>query len=198
MSAEEFDRLLAALDPDPIRAVKAYEDLRKRYLTFFRLNRFSAEAPNLFDEMMDIAARRLSQVQVDNVSGYIKGIAKNVLFEAIRDRNRPRPEPLEDPSPDCLETERKDRELDCLNKCVMQLDLEDRALVLEYYKYSKAEKIESHRKMAAKAGITPGTLRVRAYRIRQKLEDCVKGCMALVSETKLRENHYKAGTSAVG
>jgi len=183
VTAERFDRLMAALDPDRGRAAQAYESLRQRLLTFFRLSGFP-EAHDLFDKTMDIAARRLSEIQIDNLGAFITVIAQNVRFEAMRDRKRMvsltgQSERAEELFPDRQEAERQEQAFDCLNRCLERLDVGQRSLVLEYYKYAKAEKIASHQKMAATFGTTPGTLRVRAYRVKQKLEDCVRHCMSV-------------------
>jgi DNA-directed RNA polymerase specialized sigma24 family protein len=49
----------------------------------------------------------------------------------------------------------------------------ERALILDYYRHDKRGKIEDKRRIAATLGIEPTALRVRAYRIRRRLEDCV-------------------------
>jgi len=47
------------------------------------------------------------------------------------------------------------------------------ALILDYYQHDKSRKIECKRRIAATLGIEPTALRVRAYRIRRQLEECV-------------------------
>jgi len=48
-----------------------------------------------------------------------------------------------------------------------------RALILNYYQHDKGQKVEDKRRIAATLGIAATALRVRAYRIRRQLEDCV-------------------------
>jgi len=49
----------------------------------------------------------------------------------------------------------------------------ERALILNYYLNEKGQKIEDKRRIASSMGIAATALRVRAYRIRRRLEDCV-------------------------
>jgi hypothetical protein len=60
-----------------------------------------------------------------------------------------------------------------------QLSRQERDLALEFYKQEKAEKIENKKRMAEAMGITIGTLRVRAYRVRKRLEDCITNCLTI-------------------
>jgi DNA-directed RNA polymerase specialized sigma24 family protein len=72
-----------------------------------------------------------------------------------------------------------DRRQGCLEKCLGELSHQERDLALEFYKHEKAEKIANKKRMAEAMGITTGSLRVRAYRVRKHLEDCVTKCLTI-------------------
>ena len=72
----------------------------------------------------------------------------------------------------------RQQRLDCLDQCLGQLAADDRALILEYYRGVQRAKIEQRRELAARLGVTANALSIRAWRIRDKLETCVKACSA--------------------
>ena len=72
--------------------------------------------------------------------------------------------------------DRNETLLDCLDCCLKKLDPRDRALILEYYVGEQKAKIESRRNIAAKLGLTMNAVSIRACRIREKLESCMKTC----------------------
>jgi len=63
--------------------------------------------------------------------------------------------------------------LDRVDRCLQQLDADERTLILEYYQGEQRTKIEQRRKLAARLGLTPNALSIRACRIRGRLEACV-------------------------
>ena len=67
--------------------------------------------------------------------------------------------------------------LNCLEKCSSQLDTQNRAIIARYYVGKERVKIENRRAVAETLGITMNALSIRACRIRDKLESCVKECV---------------------
>ena len=53
-----------------------------------------------------------------------------------------------------------------------------RALIVEYYRDSGAERIERRKALAARLGLQREALANRAQRLRDKLEQCVTRCLA--------------------
>src|SRR5262249_30866670 len=74
------------------------------------------------------------------------------------------------------EAKLKERMLACLESCTGKLDPASRDLIIRYYHGKERVKIENRRQMAADLGISVNALSIRACRIRDKLEDCVKKC----------------------
>jgi DNA-directed RNA polymerase specialized sigma24 family protein len=60
--------------------------------------------------------------------------------------------------------------LDRLDRCLRTLTPDERRLVLSYYGNGRHE--DRRRQLAIALGITPTTLRVRAHRLRQRLQQC--------------------------
>jgi RNA polymerase sigma factor (sigma-70 family) len=185
-----FERLLAALDPNRDRAVEIYESLRRRCCTFFRFRGFP-NREDLFDKTIRIAAQRLPKVEVENIQAWVTGIARNVCRDEGRRGHKE--VPLDDisafaqpPGPDAEAEAQIDRALECMNRCMADLDPEDRGLLVEFYKYSKGKGIAVRAAMARALEISTGNLRVRAFRIRKRLETCVTRCL---TETNQDSSH---------
>jgi len=58
------------------------------------------------------------------------------------------------------------------------LEAEDRELIVGYYHGEQRAKINNRRAMAAKLGVSMNALSIRACRIRDKLEACVRKCLS--------------------
>jgi DNA-directed RNA polymerase specialized sigma24 family protein len=178
-----LDRLASGSDVAP-----AYEQLRMRLVTFFRL-RFPVEAEALADEAIDRLARRLDDgTQVDNPASYALGIARFLLLEAStrqrKEAHAAREAMLE------LELQAPDTESDpalpALRACLDSIDPESARLILEYYavdddrnEHGDGEsRIERRQRLAARLGMTLNALRNRALRTRLALEKCIRGRLA--------------------
>jgi DNA-directed RNA polymerase specialized sigma24 family protein len=156
---------------------RAYEQLRLRLVTYFRL-RFPVEAEALADEAIDRLAHRLDDgTQVDNPAGYALGIARFLVMEtAARHRKEGQAalaamQELELQVPD----EEVDPALPALRVCLGNLDPESARLILEYYAIDAgAARIERRQQIAERLGMTLNALRNRALRTRMALEKCVK------------------------
>ena len=64
--------------------------------------------------------------------------------------------------------------LDDLERCLQQLSADDRALILDYYAGDDRDRIASRRALAARLQLTQNAVTIRACRIRDRLEACVK------------------------
>ena len=56
------------------------------------------------------------------------------------------------------------------------LTIERRELAIDYYRDARREKIERRRQIAGRLGISMNALAIRASRIRDALERCVRTC----------------------
>ncbi len=174
-----FDSLLAWLDADREQAGMKYEQIRRRLIKIFTC-RGRADADELADETINrvtLKAQELSKDYDGDPSLYFYGVAQKVFLESLRKRPAPAfvPPP---PPPTASETDEDEAEYECLESCVGQLPPDSRELVIEYYQNDRRAKIDHRKELAARLGIAPNALRIRAHRIRLTLQRCVEACLA--------------------
>jgi RNA polymerase sigma factor (sigma-70 family) len=184
LTEEAFSKLLESLDPDRERAGEKYEVLRRTLARFFEWRGAPAPEEHV-DETLNRVARRLNEGQaVSNFGGYCYGVARLVMMESLKGQERELI-PLEDANPTALAAEDKaataaeeERRLKCLEECLRALPAESRELITEYYQDEKRDKINRRKALADRLGIPRLALGNRAQRLRDKLAQCVKGCLA--------------------
>ena len=172
-----FSKLLEWLDRDIDAAGQKYETIRLRLIKIFYA-RGCRLAEELADETIDRVIGQIESIATTyqgNPSLYFYGVAKKVFLE---DTRKPVFSELNEKLPlysaDTYELERNDR---CLNKCLNNLDSEQRNFIISYYQNDKQAKIEHRRQMHIDLGISAESFRLRAFRIRNKLEKCVFKCL---------------------
>jgi DNA-directed RNA polymerase specialized sigma24 family protein len=170
---EEFDRLLRWLDPEPERAGLIYEKIRWRLIAILA-SRGCTRPEELADETIDRVARRVVDIAdsyVGDKAIYFLGVMNNVHHEYLKRPAMPRlPEPDHD-------VETKERTHLCLDKCLDKLTPRSRRMIEQYYAENKRAKIDLRKRIAAELGIGLSTLRLRALRIRDKLQTCIQQCL---------------------
>jgi DNA-directed RNA polymerase specialized sigma24 family protein len=193
VNAEQFGALLDRLDADRERAWSIYAGVRERLMRFFA-EKNCLTAVECADDTLDRAARRLAdgaELTVEDPYQYILGIAYNVLREYWKDAERKMVEmdalgsishPAGDPEDVRRnEEERAERErrLDCLTHCLAEQPPEGRAFLAAYHTGATgAERIEERRRLATEMGIELNALRIRACRARDRIEKCLRACLA--------------------
>lgn len=183
LTRESFDRLLAALDPDPERAAERYEALRKRLLRFFEWQGV-AVAEDCSDEVLDIVARRLGGGEaVQNLPAFCAGVARIVLLTHRR-RQVARESMLQrfagEPAQEAWHTAEREHEIRALEDCLDRLPAGGRDLILAYYRADPPGLIPNRRRLANRLGVQPGALRIRAHRLRMQLAECVQRALTVV------------------
>ncbi len=182
LSAEALARFLAGLDPDYDRAGEKYESLRVTLMKFFdwRGAHFPEECA---DETINRVIRKLDEGDtIRDIPTYCHGVARMVLLEKLKGPESRRAD-FEELPPAALaalvapDPEEKDERQDCFERCLKELPVESRQLILQYYSDEKREKIDRRLAIAGRLGIPLNALRSRAQRIRNRLEECVNGCM---------------------
>jgi DNA-directed RNA polymerase specialized sigma24 family protein len=182
LSRAAFERLLSLLDPDVEKAAQRYEALRRKLTKLFQW-RGCARPEELADATFDRVARRLEEgatVAPGDVSAYLHGVAVHVAQEhwrtAARERDLPQqliaPPADEGPVPDAHE----ERRLDCLERCLASLPAGARALLQRYHTAGEGARIAARKALAREQGLTPLALRLRAFRLRTALADCITAC----------------------
>ena len=175
LKQEEFDQLLRWLDPDPERAGLTYEKVRWRLVAILA-SRGCTSPEELADETIDRVARRVVDIQdsyVGDKAIYFLGVMNNVHHEYLKRPRMPRP-----PEPDDDVKAKENAHL-CLEKCLDKLSPNSRRMIERYYAEEKQAKIDLRKRIAAELGIGLSTLRLRALRIREKLQTCIEHCLQI-------------------
>lgn len=174
ISREVFEAFLNWLEPDRQKAGRKYEDIRHRLIKIF-VSRGCCFPEDLADETINrviVRVRELRENYRGDPAPYFGGVARNVFHEYTRKRIVPPGQPRPDPR------EARERELDCLDKCLEQIHQENRTLILRYHEGEKGTRIQIRNEMAQELGTEPNALRIRAHRIRVVLQKCVRECLA--------------------
>ena len=172
---EEFDRLLRWLDPDPQRAGLAYEKIRWRLIAILA-SRGCAGPEELADETLDRVARRVVDIQdsyVGDKAIYFLGVMNNVHHEYLKRPAMPKPPARDD------DGEAKEQTHLCLERCLDKLAPNSRRMIERYYAEDRQAKIDLRKRIAEEFGISISTLRLRALRIREKLQACIESCLQM-------------------
>ena len=64
----------------------------------------------------------------------------------------------------------------CLEDCLDKQTPEKRKMARRYYQFTGQARIEDHKKMAEEMGIADNALKLRMFRLRAELYDCIRGC----------------------
>lgn len=183
LTEESLNSLLEALDPERQRAAEQYEHVRRSLIRYFHW-RGSLLPERDADETIDRVARKLRERQVEDVYVYILGVARNIAHESIRAQSNEQAQLAQwhSFSSEAPADASSDRRLECCEMCLANLPAPQRELVLAYYDGEKQTKIANRQKLAARAGVPIGRLRIQVHRIREKLESCIKQCLAADAE----------------
>lgn len=141
------------------------------------------------DETINRVTKKLPQIAVTyegNPAAYFCGFVENIHHEYRRRRTVPALE-LTLVSPDNFEAaDKEEKEYECLSKCMDGLPSDNRELVLQYYQQEKRAKIDHRKELARHLGIGVNALRIRAYRIRTILYECVRDCVKRAEGERIR------------
>ena len=176
LTQDAFDLLLAQLDTDRQQAGAKYEALRRKLVKFFEW-RGCGFSEDFADDTINRVARNLEAGEkIRHFAAYCAGIARHVFLESLRTRQQQ--EALQTmPNPSATPSDDSDRRWECLEHCLRELPPESFHLIVQYYQEDKHTRIEARRDLAARLGIPLNALRIRAHRIRLRLEGCVQECM---------------------
>ena len=165
--------MLDWLDPDREQAGMKYEQIRRRLIKIFT-GRRCVEPEDLADETINRVTSKLDEIEKEfsgDRTRYFFGVANKVYLEYLR-RKSPQP-----PLSSHVDSDRVELQYHCLERCIDQLSDENRELLLRYYGVEGRAKVEHRKALAEEFGIAPNALRIRAYRIRLALQECVEKCV---------------------
>ncbi len=174
LSPEALGRFLLLLDADIIEAGRQYECLRAKLIRLFEW-RGCRIAEDLADESLNRVIRRVEQgleLGDGDVPRFSAGVAHRVFLEHLREVKR---QPGAHDAPAVAPRhETTDLRLVCLEQCLDRLSNEERDLVIRYYAGPSDARIRNRKTLAKEMGVAANTLRIRVFRIRNKLEQWIE------------------------
>lgn len=179
LNQEAFDELLAWLNPDRERAGRKYEDIRKRLIRIF-VHRGCRSAEDLADKTINKVARKVHEIKVNYVGDpalYFCGVARNVSADYFKTQVELPVITKVIPAPEPVDPEESESEHSCLERCLAGMTATDRELLLEYYREQGGAKIEGHKELARKRGVTVNALRILICRLRAGFKKCMQQCL---------------------
>ena len=182
LNQEAFDKLLVAFDVDRDTAGRKYLEIRNNLTRFFEWRGCSFPEDHADETINRMAKRVFEGEAILNHSGYAMGVARLLLLEINKGRQREQSALAEiGAAPDVYVPEDdEESRLTCLRSCLQTLSPDNRDLILQYYQGEKGEKIENRKKLLDRLGIPVNTLRMRALRLRERLQSCVEECQGRI------------------
>ena len=177
LDSESYSRLLKALSPDEQAAASSFIKLRESLVRFFQL-KGDSDAIRSADETVDRVSAKLGQsLVIEDLTKYAFGVARLIFLENLR-KTRREAEALKDYG---LERDREQLADDSdpyawMRDCFAELSDEDKYLLRAYFADLPREKLDAERQnLAASMAANKNTLRLRIFRLRRGLEECIRG-----------------------
>ena len=182
LTSQAFNGFLHRLSPDSAAAAEAYEELRFLLIKFFEWHDdwFPEEDA---DETINRVIRKNAEDEdeIQNVTAFAIGVARMVHREMLRSPDRRRVEleslpPLISPAEEIFTAETEALH-ECFQQCLQSLPTDNQTLLHHYYQDDQRARIQQRQRLAQELGVTDSTLRQRAKRLRERLEQCVNRCL---------------------
>jgi RNA polymerase sigma factor (sigma-70 family) len=182
LPTDNFNELLAWLNPDRDSAARTYEEIRRDLIKVFGWNK-CVDPEGMADETFDRAAKKAHQLK-DSFQGnprlFFYGVANNLIKEyrkTVRSYVSIDEVEIAESPPTKFDEETAEVREECLRTCLLELPVEKRELLTAYYAKEKRAKIDQRAEMAQRIGVSVETLRVRMSRIRSELAKCIEHCL---------------------
>ncbi len=174
----DYEALLEWLAPGrPVESRRVFERIRGDLIRIVA-SRGCPVPEDLADEAIERVARKapeLAKNYVGDPALYFHAVVRNVHREYVRRR---KPTALYHEVPAAAEKDdTAERNSRCLDQCLKALSGTDQSLILDYYSRDRSDKIVMRKRMAMQIGAGLNALRIRAYRIRERLFECVTRCL---------------------
>ncbi|MBD0373108.1 MAG: sigma-70 family RNA polymerase sigma factor [Pyrinomonadaceae bacterium] len=180
LTQEAFDKLLDALGPDRERAGEIYLEIRNNLVRFFEWRGAPLPEDHADETFNRLAKRVAGGEEILNPMSYCLGVARLLLLEINKERVKEQQALSEMTTSQALHEAVDDgaeARLECLRSCLETLSPDNRELIVQYYQGEKGAKIENRKKLVERLGIPVNTLRMRALRLRERLQACVEDCL---------------------
>lgn len=172
--------LLTLGDGDRESGSEKYLEIRTNLTRFFEWRACSFPEDHA-DETINRMAKKVAEgEEILNPSGYALGIARLLVLEILKGRQREQSALTEigQANEAYVDSDNGEDQLECLRNCLQTLSPDNRELILQYYQGEKNEKIQNRKKLIERLGIPVNTLRMRTLRLRERLQGCVEQCLA--------------------
>jgi DNA-directed RNA polymerase specialized sigma24 family protein len=180
LTQEAFEKLLLSFAEDRDSGGKKYLEIRSNLTRFFEWRGCPFPEDHADETINRIAKRVAEGEEIQNPAGYAMGVARLLVLEILKGRQREQvalTEITTTTSEAYVDTDDGEGRIECLRHCLQGLSTENRLLITEYYEGEKGDKIQNRKKLVEKLGIPVNTLRMRALRLRDRLQLCVEDCM---------------------
>lgn len=183
LTNEDFDSFLDWLSSDREEAGREYEKTRIGLIRYFRV-RGCDECETLVDETINRVISKLHTYDLTKdipKSAIFHSFAKNIFLEFIKklkndelwkQKNQMYFTTLS------ISNDDESNDIQCLEKCLAELNSDDRSLIIDYYSEEKGAKIEIRKKLATEHNINRNALHLKVFRIRSGLKECIEKCLA--------------------
>lgn len=181
LTQEAFDKLLLALGGgDRESGSEKYLEIRNNLTRFFEWRGCSFPEDHADETINRVAKKVVEGEEILNPAGYAMGVARLLLLEILKGRQREQSALTEmgQVNEAYVESDDGEQRLECLRNCLQTLSADNRELILQYYQGEKSEKINNRKKLIDRLGIPVNTLRMRALRLREQLHGCVEQCLS--------------------
>lgn len=185
---ESFEEILAWLNPDREVAATMYVQLRHDLAKLFTY-RGCTDPEGLTDEVFDRVAKKVHNLRPTydgDPRRYFRAVANNLVKENLkRVKTQVSLVGIDPPQQKTSENEKEKADIEeCLHSCLQKLRDDNRRLFVAYHAKEKQAKIDHRSELAQQLGITVETLRVKIYRIRVSLQDCIESCLKRKADEK--------------
>ena len=180
LTQDAFDKLLIVFGGDRESGSEKYLEIRGNLTRFFEWRGCPFPEDHADETMNRVAKKVAGGEEILNPAGYAMGVARLLLLEILKGRQREQSALTEiGQTSEAYEAEDdSEGRLTCLRNCLQTLSSENRDLILQYYQGEKSEKIQNRKKLMERLGIPVNTLRMRALRLRERLQTCVEECLS--------------------
>ena len=175
MKQEELDQLLTHLDADREQAGAKYNLLRRKLINYFRLIGHSSPDDAADITLDRVAAKLAAEVPVRDVSDFSFGVARLIGKEGQRKQIQTQKAMYDMAFLQSATEAIDERVFKLMQRCLDNLLPEDQAFLISYHTGTDmAELARKRQAMATEMQTSLNTLRLRVYRLRLKLETCLR------------------------
>lgn len=172
---EEFEKLLAWLNSDPEEAGRMFNLVHSRLVKVFA-SRGCVDAESLADEVTNRVAVRIDKV-VTSYSDPLRCCVGFVEF-VHQEYQREEQKRLTVIEPEHRSTEELEKEDQCLTQCLGKLPEAERNLLELYFQGEKRVRINRRKQLAVELMLTANALRIRAFKLRKEMHQCLVTCLS--------------------